>query len=175
MSDLIEVAAGPIKEKIAGTEYVFEELSLYEKAALLIAERDKRRQQKIENLKLAGVPGEQIYVELENFDEEAAKKFGDAKWIEFINTMPGQLVAFKASLARNYPDRADELSKQIKWPNELRLKIAAHICGLTITRPEPPPPDEQKGKPLVYDQAGDESEGSQENPPTDRCSNMGPE
>jgi hypothetical protein len=154
MSDIIEATEDRIVRKVAGTDRTFLIVDAYDRAALLRDDLEQRRSARaarklklIENLKLAEIKGEQMYAELESFDDNDPEHVTEQDWITLVNDPMWEVAILTRSLAKTYPDEAEAIAKA----SRLNLADKARLCGLSVV--------EQRSK-------GEAEETSDPNPST---------
>lgn len=153
--DLIEATERSIVRKIDGRECTFSFLTAYDRATLMRGdllrrreawqgERQRRRELLIENLKLAGISGEQMFAELEAFEDREPRAATERDWIAYVNALENELDIFAASLRPAHGDEAEALARRAC----LTLEDKARVCGLEIVdREQPAEPAAGGGEP----------------------------
>lgn len=152
MSDVLKVTETSITRDVAGEKRVFAFLTAYDRAELLRADleqRQKARAEKkknlLENLKLAGITGETMFAELENFDAQYPETVNEEDWITLVNSPLAEIDIYTKSL-KAYPE-AEAIAKGAR----LSIEDKAKICGLSIvTRQAEGTPDPNPSTPAVY-------------------------
>jgi hypothetical protein len=143
MSDLLEATQVQLVEKIGDRDVTFKFLTVYDRAELLrpvYEERktawDARRERRIANLKAAEITGEQMYNELENFDDIPPAKPTEQDWIDLVNSPDSDMAVYTRSLLKTYgADEAEKLARELTP----KLSRKAEICGLQIVnKPDSP-------------------------------------
>jgi hypothetical protein len=138
--DLIEATRDRVDRSVNGVACTFKFLTAYDRAELLrqdLVRRQKewtaRRDRLIENLKLSGVTGEQMFTELERFEDQTPQTATIHDWIEFVNDPMNEPTIFESSLRHKHGEDAKQLAKDAVIP----LDLKAEICGLQLRGDEP--------------------------------------
>ncbi len=164
MSDILEVTETKIVRPVNGVERTFTFLNAYDRAELLRSDlkrrqdaRAARKAKLIENLKLAGITGEVMFSELENFDSQFPETADEQDWITLVNNPLEEVAIYAVSLAKVYNGESEAIAKEAALP----LADKAKICGLTIVvRKEEATPDPNPQTPAVYTTPAIESNGT---------------
>jgi hypothetical protein len=159
MADLLEATEDRIVRKISGVDRTFLCLTAYDRADLLRADLTKRqesrvarKQKLIENLKLAGITGEQMFTELEAFDGEYPETASEQDWITFVNDPLNEVSILVRSL-NTYGPEAESIAKK----TAITLTDKATLCGLSVmTRSETTAPNPQTA-PTCYETTAPET------------------
>ena len=137
--DLLEATEFEIKRHVGGRECTFRFLTANDRAELLRTDLKERqdawraeRAELIENLKLAGIEGGQMFAELETFRERRPYRATESDWLVFINDPTKEVALFTASLRPVHGDEAETLAKQ----SRLSMEDKAKICGVAVKQPE---------------------------------------
>lgn len=133
---LLEDTETKITRPVDGKDRDFVFLNAYDRAELLRADLQKRlearavrKQKLVDNLKLAGIGGEQMYAELEAFDEKDPVDVTDEDWVNFVNSPLTIVEFYRASLAKTYGDEAAAIAKQVM---PMPVADIAKIAGLQL-------------------------------------------
>ncbi len=167
MSDLLEATETHVDSTVDGTTRKFLFLCAYDRAEILRADlkrrqegRDERKKKLVENLKLAGIEKEQMFAELETFDDQYPEEVTEQDWINFVNSPLNDVTILEASLAKTYPDDAPAIAKKAR----LTLAEKAKVCGLVVASAQPdgdadpnaPAPTAVYGTPAAESSTGQE-------------------
>jgi hypothetical protein len=112
----------------------FAKFSPRDRAAVLKDLRKQRRDLKIANLNAAAVKSEQIYAELEAFDDEP--KYGSAEFVAHINSDEGRAEALERSYLKANPGGNVAALDSLNMTDGESLALVAEICNLTMKSPD---------------------------------------
>lgn len=116
---------------VSGAEVKFGRFTPRDRAIVLRDLRKKRRAALEANCKASGLPPDQQFAELENFDDQPG--YGSSKFLEYLNTPEGQDdVHERALLKLNTPEETQKILGEMILPEGDGLQLAAEICNFVI-------------------------------------------
>ena len=117
---------------IKGVAVRFGKLSPRDRAEILRQVKAQRKELLLANLQSAGIDKEQVLVELEHFDD---RPWGQAQWLDYLNTIQGQEEAVRTGYARCNAGDAAAVIDAIESADGSLLALAAELCNLRVVRP----------------------------------------
>lgn len=141
MADLTNAGGGPIKKTVAGQEVEFSELTFYDRRDMLRKFREDQRAALKSLLSDHGIPPEQQYLELRQFDQEVV---GTKIWGEYFNSDEGQEEILRRSLEKGKPGNGRLVKDLTLTPDEM-MQVCAAVTHTPLIKKDGNPANPQTG------------------------------
>lgn len=134
MSDMLTAGGGPLTKTIAGREVKLAELSFKDRRELLREHRAEERRKRKDLLTESGLPPEQQYAELRDFD---CQTVGFYVWVMFFDSDEGKHRILARSIEKMQQGQGETLAGEIDWDSDEITRVAAAVCHEKIQKRAP--------------------------------------